>query len=138
MEKHTLKIYDTEATIYEIPFTELNDGLVKVEGIPSIDKAEHILFGREYKEVKTRKFGSYVGHGFAPTTHSVVLAENVDQKQMANILIAIGMVDGIAYEMDINEISVIEVKPVPEEVLVEDVVAEEVEEQPKKKNKKRK
>lgn len=121
MEKHTLKIYDTEATIYEIPFMELQEGLVKVEGLPK--ERESILFDREYIPVKERKFSSFVGFGASPKINSYVLAKNIDQKQLANLLIAIGMVDGVAYEIDTDLVTITEHKP-------------EVEEAPKKKRRK--
>lgn len=110
MEKHTLKIYETEVTIYEIPFSETQDGTIKIEGVPSLDKAEQILFDRIYKEVKERKTGSYMASGWSHAKRAIVLAENIDQKQLANILLALGMIDGISYEVDINTV-VIEKMP---------------------------
>jgi hypothetical protein len=114
MEKHTLKIYDTEAIIYDMPFQEVQDGSIKVEGLPSIEQAESILFDRDYTGKGARKFGSYVAKGFAPINHVIVLADNIDKKQMANILISLGMVDGVLYDVDINQVSVTQEVAEPE------------------------
>lgn len=129
MEKHTLKIYDTEAVIYEIPYSETQDGSIKVEGVPSLDKAETILFDRQYKETKERKTGSYMASGWSPAKRIIVLAENINQKQLANILIATGSIDGIAYEVDINDVVI--------EHMEEEDTSLEVAEDTSKKDKKR-
>jgi hypothetical protein len=135
MEKHTLKIYDTEATIYEMSFKEVEEGSVRIEGVPSLAEAEQILSDRQYKEVKNRKFSSYVAKGFAPTKHTLVVADNINQKQLANILVTIGMIDGIAYEADIDAVSVEEIK---EEDVVAEVAAASAEIAKEKDEKKRK
>jgi hypothetical protein len=80
-----------------------------IEGLS--DERELIHFGGEYKAPANRHVGSYVAKGFTPDFHYVVLAKGIDQKQLSNILHSLDVVDGVAYEVDTDLVTVINNNP---------------------------
>lgn len=114
MKTYKLDMYDTDITVYEYTFQETKENEYHTTGISDDAERIHVVTNGEYNKEAKRMQGGIYAVGDVVTSHHpfkqtwfLVLAENIDSKQMANILIHLGAKSGVLMLADVSEVEVV-------------------------------
>lgn len=112
MKKENVKMYGQDIQIYTINEEETN---IEIKGLGDNPEKTFFMRGGELLEGGKRAKLSFYGEGHNDEEQIIVLAAGIDQKQLANIFISVGIREASYIAMDIKGVSIEAPESAPED-----------------------
>lgn len=128
MKKQILKMYGQDITVYEF---SKEDARLNIHGLGDNPEKTFFMRNGELLEGGTREKQMFYGEGHTDEQGFVVLAYDIDQKQLANVFVSLGVTEASYIAMDITGISIEDLEQfqeVAEKLDFEKLTGESVEE----------
>ena len=111
MKQSKLEIYETTVDVYELQQDIIS--AVSIEGIEDDAKDQYVRILDEGNIIpQSREPKSYYAVGFAKEKEYILMADNIDTKQLSNLFLSFGVYRANALAYDISKIKITESKEV--------------------------